>query len=751
MSKRKDLTESHLVAVLTILGFFCVSVFGQFGQVNVQAAECTWQGGINSNFEDAGNWTGCGGNAPGASDIAVFPSQPSPITVDLNTNFYSIGGITMNGNVTLNKLSDFASFSGTGSSTLTYNGAGNIIDLYGILGFTTFDSQTPDSTLFHEVFLQVPASSIFSFTGNGEVTLGPDSIVQIADPVAIVKELNVSSQTKLIAQGDFIMNSTLAGSAPAYANLNIDGVVECASSTCFGPRTTVKINDGGQLDITGTNTNLTNDVQTDGQATITAEDTTTLSGDISMNEASSLQITGPNSGGFDITGVITGDGQIGTDGNVNLQSENTYTGLTTLSSGVLKLQNVNALGSTTTGTNIESGSSLEIDAGGSIGENITTFSGVNGMKTRIYHSASSNSTLTGIVTMNTDSEIDVDSEIIDFYIENLAGTGNLTKTGLGNLYLSGANENTYLGDLNVSEGGLIANKDVGKNSVTGGTATIQGLCLCLLSDNQVDDTTDIEINSGKILLNDLFMQVKETVDSVSGAGNIELLPGTELTVGADNGGGTHTGTISLIGSDQKIIKIGTGTQEFNGTEVNNPTSNFQFVQNEGVLILNGQYPLSDVVVNGGVFKGTGTVKSLTASGEVSPGVSPGVMNIAGNANFDAMTSVVIELDGETSGSQYDVIEVGGATTLGNAGLTIVPGYVPATGQVFTILNSDGGVSGTFDGLADGQIVEVTYSGQTLQYRVNYLSNSVTLTFLGVSQEDQLTPANPTLIRTDDIN
>jgi len=83
-------------------------------------------------------------------------------------------------------------------------------------------------------------------------------------------------------------------------------------------------------------------------------------------------------------------------------------------------------------------------------------------------------------------------------------------------------------------------------------------------------------------------------------------------------------------------------------------------------------------------------------------------------------------------SGYDVANVSGIATLGNATLNIVPSYTPNAGQVFTILTASS-VVGTYNGLPDNSLI--TVSG--LKFRINYTATNVTLTFVSGT----LTPAN----------
>ena len=82
----------------------------------------------------------------------------------------------------------------------------------------------------------------------------------------------------------------------------------------------------------------------------------------------------------------------------------------------------------------------------------------------------------------------------------VAGSNNLIKSGDGTLVLSGIN--TYSGNTTISDGTL---------QTTGTLA----------------DTTDVSVSSGAIY----DVDTTDTIQSLSGAGNIELANGITLTTG----------------------------------------------------------------------------------------------------------------------------------------------------------------------------------------------------------------------------
>jgi hypothetical protein len=157
--------------------------------------------------------------------------------------------------------------------------------------------------------------------------------------------------------------------------------------------------------------------------------------------------------------------------------------------------------------------------------------------------------------------------------------------------------------------------------------------------------------------------------------------------------------------------------------------------NAGTLSVTGSLANSPMTVNsGGTLGGTGTVGAVTVNGggTLGPGLSPGIIN-TGNLTLNSGSTLTIEINGTTVGTQYDQVTLAGTVSLGGATLNVVLGFTPTAGQIFTIISNDDAdpVSGTFAGLNEGAVFAV--SGQ--QFRISYLEgdgNDVTLTALAAS-------------------
>jgi hypothetical protein len=157
-------------------------------------------------------------------------------------------------------------------------------------------------------------------------------------------------------------------------------------------------------------------------------------------------------------------------------------------------------------------------------------------------------------------------------------------------------------------------------------------------------------------------------------------------------GGMHqvNGTLAIS------VNPGTSTGTY---EMSGGTLNAGNIINKGTFNFTGGEVITRLLSNYGLFKGggasfTGTVMNY---GTVSPGSSPGTLNISGDYTQDALGKLLIELAGYTQGTEYDFLNITGKATLaGTLDVQLWGGFVPKIGDTFDILHAGSGVSGTFD-------------------------------------------------------
>lgn len=159
-------------------------------------------------------------------------------------------------------------------------------------------------------------------------------------------------------------------------------------------------------------------------------------------------------------------------GKLVLSGINTFSGAVRVNAGILSVQNDQALGNTTGNTTVASGAILQIE-GGTYAEALTLLGAAR------LESVSGVNTWSGNVTMTALSKLPNATMSVLAGTLDLSGvvqgTAGLTKTGAGELHLSGASANTYRGITRVNAGKLVLGKTAGVNAIPGNLIIGDGL------------------------------------------------------------------------------------------------------------------------------------------------------------------------------------------------------------------------------------------------------------------------------------
>lgn len=128
--------------------------------------------------------------------------------------------------------------------------------------------------------------------------------------------------------------------------------------------------------------------------------------------------------------------------------------------------------------------------------------------------------------------------------------------------------------------------------------------------------------------------------------------------------------------------------------------------------------------------------SYVYEGNISPGSSPGILNMVNNFTTGENATFIIEIDGTNAGSEHDQIVVTNNATL-DGDIEVVLGYLPANDASFQILTagnlvscdfptqintSFGGTPYTFDVVCQNNILYLNGPGATLSTANSKLSN-----------------------------
>ena len=259
-----------------------------------------------------------------------------------------------------------------------------------------------------------------------------------------------------------------------------------------------------------------------------------------------------------LSSIITGNQGLtkAGPGTLVLAGANTYTGGTTLESGILRVLNNNALGGAPGGTLTINQGTLEFPANGSsytIANAVTVPTGATATikASGLYSGIWPNLFVSGLITND----------------GNLALIGGADTGGHDQLHVSGGltgNAPTISGHVRLLTTPCTWNAD--------STITISGATdlLELRSTSEVmPSSTTITVNAGRFLLNGVVATMTQTIKALNGTGGtVSCDWGTNtLRIGAGDGSGSYSGVIENGAGTapvMRIEKIGNGTQTLSG-------------------------------------------------------------------------------------------------------------------------------------------------------------------------------------------
>jgi autotransporter-associated beta strand protein len=323
-----------------------------------------------------------------------------------------------------------------------------------------------------------------------------------------------------------------------------------------------------------------------------------LSTSLSINPPTGPAIQGTNTNlSCNVYGSLLINGEIATGnatltknytGILTLNTSNSYTGLTTLSSGQTILKNDLALGSNSAGTVISSGANLTLDGALNVsGETLTITSNAitaNGalLAKNGSSSWSGNISLAGTaVNWNTEADLTVTGAIANGstlwtvgrttgstgnLIVNgiISGTGGLDKTGTGQMTLNAVN--TYTGLTRITAGRLV----LGGNQVisnasnmyfNGGTLSTEGYSETL-GQLFISDNSTLQLGVGAHTINFASVGTFTTGKTltVNGWDGVYSIAGSGSSPSLDNSGMLKTTSTKFISSNGVLRSVGVMNQ-----------------------------------------------------------------------------------------------------------------------------------------------------------------------------------------------
>jgi fibronectin-binding autotransporter adhesin len=403
---------------------------------------------VSGNFFDAANFTETAIEKAGAGTMIL--QAASTITTGFTV---SAGTLAVTANNAL----------GT-SATGTTIASGAILDLRGVTYSTTEAITNNGGTI---------ATSTGTSTFAGVITLGANSTFDVSDGAQLTASgviqdgvstygITKNGDGKLILSGANTYDGTTTisnGSLRAAHNTALGattGDTTVASGAALELIGGITIASGEDLTLVGTGEssttgalrNISGDNAYNGNITLSTSavrinsdsGTLTIGGTISNG---SIGLTFGGAGNITVNGVIgNGAGTVTKDGagTLTLTADNTYTGATTISDGIVAITHANALGTTANASTVASGATLSISNGITIPEAITISGTGDGSVGAIRFTGGAN-TYSGAIVLGANATI------------SSTGTGGTTFGGTINASSSGAQSltiSTSTDDLTIS-------------------------------------------------------------------------------------------------------------------------------------------------------------------------------------------------------------------------------------------------------------------------------------------------------------
>lgn len=428
------------------------------------------------------------------------------------------------------------------------------------------------------------------------------------------------------------------------------------------------------------------------------------------SKPTTLTLTGNGSGIVTLSGIISVGGggrdyvitKTGTS-SFTLSGVNTYGGLTTISAGVLNIQNSAALGSTATGTLVSSGAALQIQGGIGVGSEALVLNGSGIANDGALRNISGTNSYGGAITFGSASTISSDAGTLTLsstvnnggFLFTESGAGNLTISGIisgtGGLTKSGAGTLT-LGAVNTFSGGSILN---------GGTVVVSG-------------ASGLGATAGSTTINAATLDIAATFAStrsvVLGSASSTLMVDPTFTF-TQNIAITGTGSLNKTGTG--TLTLGTANTYSGGTNINAGTlkdGNANAIPNTSAV----------TVAAGATFdlnSFSETIGSLSGGGTVTSGVAGALRLTAGGDNTSTLFSGILQ-----NGSGTVAFTKTGTGTLTLSGANTYSGLTTVSAGTLDIWNAAG--LGT---TAGGTTVS---NGATLQFQNGITIGAEPLTLNG---------------------
>ncbi len=600
------------------------------------------------------------------------------------------------------------------------------------------------------------------FLGGGNLIMGDASNTTFAGVI--------SENGTITKQGNGTLTLTNNNTYSGTTTVN-NGILSITNGNALGNTSNgTTVNSGGTLDLSGgiTVTNEDLDLNGTGEGGVGAlrsfsgcntwDGDITLSGNstITSNTAATILTLGATSadsiatggnaltldgaGDTTINSIISGGGGSlvkNGNGTAILNSNNTYTGATTINNGILSITNAGALGTTATGTTVNSGGTIQISGGITVVGEALSLAGTGEGGVGALRNLSGNNTWNADVTLSgsatvtsntagttltfgsdTNDSVSIGANTLTldgagdmFFNSQINGTGNLVKNGTGTTELNwggvmGGPHSVHTGTTQINAGTLISNvgDSATQPTLTGtitvgdgvGTDTFRTQWL-----DQIADTTTVNVNSSGILevsaaQEDAFLggNLNETIGALNleggalvtttnGATNdaFVVLNGNVTRSTTGNTAATISGNLSLGGSTRifNIADNATATTELtvSAVTIDGGASSGITKTGAGVLELSAANTFTGITtINAGTVKISADNNLGTAPGAAAANqltLNGGTLNTTATFGLNANRGITLGASGGT-------IEVDNGTTLTGNSIITGTGNLTKTGS-----------------------------------------------------------------------
>ena len=674
-----------------------------------------------------------------------------------------------------------------GVSWAANDGSGNIV---AYTGGTDIDARGPSSTIANGALTNV---RIFGDGTSGNIELGATSttintllqsnanfapIVNSVGKTLGVSNISIASGAESltigVSAGDGMLQTAVSGGTLVLNNVN--AVKTLTVNAAVVDNTTAsglsKVG-AGSVVLAGANTYT--------GTTLVAAGTLSLTGSVS---GSLMIVSGDAVLSQSATGSIAGavDVTFASSGTSTLAGNNTYAGLTSITTGILNIQSATALGAIEGETTVASGTALQMQGAIVVGDEALTLNGNGVATTGALRSISGANTWGGLVTLGSSTRIHCDADTLTFDVALgdaisgsnslvFGGNGNITvadpistgantitKEGTGTLILSAAN--TFTNSVNVGTGVLNIQNSTATGTIAGGV-TVSGPA-------ELQMQGDIAVGNEALFLQGTGISNTGALRNISGdnswGGLISLAAATRfnsdagtLTINVPSGsaiGGTGVAfanpPITFGGSGNITvadpISAGTGTLTKDGTGTLTLTAANVYsgvtTLSAGVLnatmsaALGNSSATNTLIFNGGTLQAGGAITSISTR----PVTLTATGLIDTNSNIVSIAGVISGAAGMTKSGMGTLILSGanayaGITTVSDGKLLINGNQPLATGDVSVIANATLGGTGTIGGntvIADNGKLEFVISTTADSHDKLEVDAAKTFTFAGAS-------------------